>query len=213
MVNQRICLFGGTFDPIHIAHLRIAEEALTAYSLDRVIFIPAAHPPHKPTAGLTRYEHRFRMVEIACQPYPAFSASRIEEGRGKSYTVDTLRRFREEFGQSTDLFFLIGSDAFNELETWERWKELVTLTQFIVVSRPGGQYHIPHGAQVLRLDNLALPVSSSTIRQRLRARKRTPELPSGVREYIEEHGLYGVRKRNTSALPSRSTDRKLPSGV
>lgn len=187
---QNVCLFGGTFDPIHLAHLRIAEEAQKRYALDRILFVPAGNPPHKEAAGLTPYEDRYRMVEIACQPYPGFVASRLEAGRRPSYTIDTLRRVRKDLNRSDRLFFLVGGDAFDELETWKGWQELVQLTEFIVVSRPESEYRVPEAARVHRLDGLALPVSSSTIRARLAAGEATPELPPGVRAFIEKRGLY-----------------------
>jgi len=93
---QNVCLFGGTFDPIHMAHLRIAEEARKKYALDRILFIPAGNPPHKEAASVTPYEDRYRMVEIACKPYPGFEASRLEAGAGPSYTVDNVRRVRKD---------------------------------------------------------------------------------------------------------------------
>jgi nicotinate-nucleotide adenylyltransferase len=188
---EQICLFGGTFDPIHNAHLQIAEQALTKFQLHRVLFVPAAHPPHKDPIGLTPYEDRFRMVEIACAPYPAFVASRLEQGDAPSYTVDTLERFRAQLAPGDRLYFLIGSDAFDELETWKRWQQVVELVEFIVVSRPGVQYHVPQNARLHRLDGLELPVSSSTIRARLAAGEPTPELPMQVRAFIEQRGLYG----------------------
>ncbi len=188
---ERICLFGGTFDPIHIGHLRIANEALKAFSLSRVLFVPAANPPHKNPAAVTPYEDRFRMVEIACAPYPCFAASRLEAGSERSYTVDTLERVRTEMMQPGDeLFFLIGADAFNELTTWKRWQDVLKLTQFIVVPRPGGSYTIPEGAMVHRLDGLELPVSSSAIRERLASGETVAEVPVEVREYIENRELY-----------------------
>ena len=199
--DQRICLFGGTFDPIHDAHLRIAQEALCDYSLDRILFVPAAHPPHKDLGGVTPYEDRFRMVQIACRACPQFEASRLEESGERSYTVDTLRRFRTQLSPGDRLFFLIGSDAFDELETWNEWREVVKLTEFIVVSRPGGSYRVPPNARLHHLDGLALPVSSSTIRARLAAGKPTPELPPGVREYIEARGLYGFGTKRFTVLP------------
>ncbi len=211
MTARRICLFGGTFDPIHAAHLRIAEEALKRFSLDRVLFVPAANPPHKNAAAMAPYEDRFRMVELACAPYPAFSASRLEEGNKRSYTVDTLERFKSTLEPDDRLFFLIGSDAFDELETWNRWQEVINLTDFLVVARPGGQYHIPENARVERLDGLDLPVASTTIRARLAAGQATPELPPQVRSYIEERGLYGAAEKTPTASPSRSTGRRLPS--
>jgi nicotinate-nucleotide adenylyltransferase len=187
---QNVCLFGGTFDPIHLAHLQIAEEARKKYALDRILFVPAANPPHKEAASVTPYEDRYHMVEIACKPYAGFAASRLEEGKRPSYTVDTVKRVRKDLDPSDRLFFLVGGDAFDELETWKGWQELVRLTEFVVVSRPDSEYKIPEGAHVHRLDGLALPVSSSTIRARLATGEATPELPAEVRAFIEKRGLY-----------------------
>jgi len=198
--GARICIFGGTFDPIHAAHLRIAEEACRKFSLTRVLFVPASNPPHKESTGLAPYENRYRMVEIACGPYAAFEASRLEAGEQRSYTVDTIGRFRSEMTTPFELFFLIGADAFDELETWKGWQELLNLTEFIVVARPESEYRVPAGARVHRLDGLALPVSSSTIRARLAAGKATPELPDAVRDYIEKHALYSFGQGNASAI-------------
>ncbi len=197
---QRICLFGGTFDPIHCAHLRIAEEAVRHFALDRVLFVPAGNPPHKDAAGLTPYEDRFRMVEIACSPYARFEASRLEQGDQCSYSVDTLTRFRAQINSDERVFFLIGADAFDEIETWKDWPSLVKLTEFIVVARPGREYHIAPGARVHPLGGLSLPVSSSTIRERLAAGEPTPELPMEVRQFIERRGLYGFKKGGITAL-------------
>lgn len=191
---QRICLFGGTFDPIHNAHLQIAKEALKRCQLDRILFIPAGNPPHKDATGLTPYEDRFRMVELACAPYPAFEASRLEAGTERSYTLDTVKRLRQTLAPDQRLFFLIGGDAFEEIETWKGWQELIGLVEFIVVARPGGEYNVPEGACVHRLSGLALPVSSSGIRARLAEGRPTPELPKAVRAYIEQRGLYGFGK-------------------
>lgn len=170
---------------------------MKGFSLDRVLFVPARNPPHKDAGGLTPYEDRFRMVEIACNRCAAFSASRLEEGNERSYTIDTLERFRKGPHSSDRLFFLIGSDAFDELETWKRWEDVVKLTDFIVVTRPKHEYHIPVNACVHRLDGLSLPVSSSSIRARLAAGEPTPELPKRVREYIEARRLYGFGEKPT----------------
>jgi nicotinate-nucleotide adenylyltransferase len=188
--GRRICLFGGTFDPIHNAHLQIADEARQRFDLQKVLFVPAANPPHKDGTHLTPFEERFQMVQLACEPYPEFSASRLEEGEERSYTIDTLERFRPQLQPGDELFFLIGADAFDELKTWKRWQEVLKLTCFIVVSRPGRTYGIPEGASVLRLDDLCLPVASTTIRARLQAGQPTPELPTAVRRFIDSHGLY-----------------------
>ncbi len=188
----RICLFGGTFDPIHCAHLTIADEARSRFDLDRILFIPAGSPPHKVTAGLTPYEDRFRMVEIACRPYPAFEASRLEDKPQRSYSIDTVRKFRQTLGPDKKLLFLIGADAFDEIETWKDWQDLIQEIEFIVVTRPGGSYRIPPGTRVHRLEGLELPVSSSAVRAKLALGEPTPELPEGVRAFIEERGLYGA---------------------
>ena len=195
--GERVCLFGGTFDPIHDAHLRLAREARKTFSLDRVLFVPARNPPHKDLSSVTPYEDRFRMVEIACAPCAGLVASRLEEGNQRSYTVDTLKRFSESLRRCDRLFFLIGSDAFDELESWNRWEDVVQLAEFIVVTRPHHQYRLPKNARVHRLDGLSLPVSSSSIRARLAAGEPTPELPRSVREYIEAHRLYGFGEEIT----------------
>ncbi|MBV9083204.1 MAG: nicotinate (nicotinamide) nucleotide adenylyltransferase [Acidobacteriaceae bacterium] len=196
-----MCLFGGTFDPIHIAHLRIANEALKTFALTRVVFIPGANPPHKTISAVTPYEDRFRMVEIACAPYPSFIASRLEAGAEPSYTIDTIERVRKELGPEDRLFFLIGGDAFNEIKTWKRWQDVIGLIEFIVVARPGREYEIPEGACVHGLDGIDLPVSSSSIRDRLAAGESVPEVPVEVREYIEQRGLYNFGRRPITVSP------------
>ena len=189
--SGRLCLFGGTFDPVHKAHIRIALVARARFQLDRVLLIPAGHPPHKPAAQVTPYEHRLRMVELACLGEPGLEASRLEDGPGQSFTIDTLEKCRREMNPR-ELFFLIGSDAFDEIETWHRWESILSLTDFLVVTRPGHTYRTPPGARVTQIDGLELPISSSGIRTRLTAGEPTPELPGRVRRYIEEHGLYGA---------------------
>lgn len=189
---ERTCLFGGTFDPIHKAHVRIGQEALSAFRLDRVVFVPAGNPPHKDPASLAPFEDRLRMVELACKGNPRFEVSRMEAGTERSYTVDTVARFAKCLRPGDRLFFLIGSDAFDEIETWHEWQELVRLTEFIVVARPGHECRTPPGTLVHRLDGLALPVSSSGIRNRLATGGPTPELSQAVRRYIDANGLYGA---------------------
>jgi nicotinate-nucleotide adenylyltransferase len=191
---ERICLFGGTFDPIHIGHLRVANESLRACNLDRVLFVPAAHPPHKEQSTLTPYEDRYRMVEIACKPYSCFAPSRLEARDEPNFTIDTLTRFSAELLPEDTLFFLIGADAFAELRSWKQWQDVVAMTQFIVVSRPGTDYAMPPGARATSLDHIEMEVSSSSIREQLNAGESVAEVPAEVREYIEQHGLYGWKK-------------------
>jgi nicotinate-nucleotide adenylyltransferase len=182
---MRTAIFGGTFDPIHRAHLVVAGEAADALALDHVLFIPAAHPPHKDAA--TSYAHRLRMVELACAADPRFVASRLEEGRETNYSIYTIERVKALGG---DVFFLVGADAFAEIRTWHRWSDVVAAVEFIVVTRPGHDYESPPGARVQRLDTVALPISSSEIRQEL-ARGETPVgLPADVVAYIRANGLY-----------------------
>ncbi len=189
---ERICLFGGTFDPIHIAHLRIANEALKTFALNRVLFIPASNPPHKNGGTVAPFEDRFRMVEIAVAPYPSFVASRLEASGEINYTIDTVEQFRQDLPALNELFFLIGADAFSEIKSWHHWEELLKLIQFIVVSRPGEQFLEPEGAVIHRLEGLDLQISSSEIRHRLAAGETVSEVPVEVREFIVQRGLYGA---------------------
>jgi nicotinate-nucleotide adenylyltransferase len=168
----------------------MAAAARHHLAIDRMLFVPAGNPPHKDVTGLAPFEDRFRMVEIACEGHPRFSASRIEEGSQHSYTVDTLRRFRKTLGPADRLFFLIGADAFDDLANWHSWQDVVAMTEFIVVSRPGAEYRIAEGARIHRLEGLELAISSSDIRDSIARRAPTPELPPRVRAYIDAHALY-----------------------
>lgn len=190
---MRIAIFGGTFDPIHNAHLRVAREAADRFKLDRVLFITAGRPPHKPDDQTTPYEHRHAMVELACAADPRFAPSRLEEGAGKSYSVDTIARVKAQLKPEDRLFFLIGADAFAEVGTWRQSEEVIRAVEFIVVSRPGYEYPVPNGARIQRLETLALPVSSSTIRSEFESGRRPADLPGDVAEYAERHNLYVMR--------------------
>lgn len=191
---MRIALFGGTFDPIHSAHLTVASEAVAHFGLDRVLFIPNAIPPHKANMAVTPFEHRYRMVELACAGNPVFVPSRIEEGEARSYSVHTIERIRA-LHAGDDLFFVIGADAFAEIGTWYRWRDVLNMVDFIVVTRPGHGYQIPPGARVHPLPTLALPVSSSEIRDQLARGEIPAALPAPVLDYIRQHGLYGYHGR------------------
>jgi nicotinate-nucleotide adenylyltransferase len=186
----RIAIFGGTFDPVHKAHVTVAREALVQFSLTRVLFVPAAHPPHKPNAAVAPYRHRLRMVELACQGEAAFEASALEAGHACSYSIHTIERVRRGLDAGDRLFFLIGADAFAEIGTWHRFETVIRAVEFIVVTRPGHDYSSPAGAVVHRLDTLALPVSSSEIRRKLGAGLEPEELDPRVVAYIRRHSLY-----------------------
>lgn len=178
-------IFGGTFDPIHSAHLTVAREAAAHFGLDRVLFVPAANPPHKRGVHAD-FEDRYRMVELACEGDPLLSASRLEAGLEKSYSILTIERLQDQ----GELYFIIGSDAFAEITTWHRWRDVIAAVRFIVVTRPGHQYSVPEGARVCRLETLALNVSSSEIRRRLAQGDPVPELPAAIRQYVADRGLY-----------------------
>jgi nicotinate-nucleotide adenylyltransferase len=188
--GRKIAIFGGTFDPIHRAHLTVAREAMEKLGLDEILFIPAANPPHKTHSTAAGYEDRYRMVELACRGLPGFTPSRLEEGRGKSYSILTIGKLKGELAPDDRIHFLVGADAFAEIGTWHRWREVIEAVEFIVVTRPGHEYEVPPGARVHRLETVALPVSSSEIRAKLAAGEAAPELPGAVLEYVREKGLY-----------------------
>ncbi|MBM3727851.1 MAG: nicotinate (nicotinamide) nucleotide adenylyltransferase [Acidobacteria bacterium] len=182
-------VYGGTFDPVHTGHLAIAHEAVASGLVDEVLFVPAAHPPHKRHGAHASFEHRFRMIELACAGDARLLPSRLEEGEERSYTIRTLERLsRERPGDR--LHFVIGADAFAEIHLWHRANDVMALADFVVVSRPGHTCQCPEGARIQRLDTLAIGISSSEIRRRLRIHRAAEHLPPGVLDYIVAHGLY-----------------------
>jgi len=134
----RLGLFGGTFNPIHLGHLRSGIEIQEAFSLDKVLFIPTAIPPHKQTWNLLPFAHRLKMVRLAIAGYPFFKASDVEKKiKGKSYSIQTLRFFKKIYGPRVELYFIIGMDAFLEINTWKEYGDLFALSHFVVMDRPG----------------------------------------------------------------------------
>lgn len=187
---MNIAIFGGTFDPVHCAHITVATEAAQQFAIERLLLVVAANPPHKPGATHASFEDRYRMVELACADHQRLEPSRLEEGAERSYSIHTIERLRATLGDGDRLFFVIGADAFAEIQSWYRWRDVLGLVEFIVVTRPGHQYHAPEAAVVHRLDTLALPVSSTDLRRRLAEGELPAELPPAVLEYIRERGLY-----------------------
>ena len=185
---MRTVLFGGTFDPIHNAHLEVAREVLRRFDVGRVVFIPAANPPHKDGGVFAPFEDRVRMAELACAGEPRFVVSRIEEGFARSYSILTIEKMLEQ-GEGP-LSFLIGADAFAEIETWRRWRDVVRLVEFIVVTRPGAEWHMPEDGRVLEMPGLFLPVSSSEIRKALAAGDFDVPVPGDVLAWIRDRNLY-----------------------
>ncbi len=135
---MRLGIMGGTFDPIHLGHLRAAEEIYWAFGLDRIIFVPAARPPHKDEVVVASALHRYEMVSLATVFTPYFTVSSIEITRpGKSYSVETVREFQKMSGPNTSLYFVVGVDAFLGMSGWRHAQELVGLARVIVTARPG----------------------------------------------------------------------------
>jgi len=133
----RLGLLGGTFNPIHLGHLRGAEEAREAVNLDRIYFIPTAIPPHKNERVGVSPADRLKLVRLAIEDNPAFSASDVELSRpGKSYSIDTVLFFRDHHPRA-ELFFIVGMDSFLEITTWKRYETLFSLCNFVVLNRPG----------------------------------------------------------------------------
>jgi nicotinate-nucleotide adenylyltransferase len=202
----KLGVMGGTFDPIHIAHLIIAEEALFRYGLDKVVFVPSARPPHKTRAPHTPAADRLEMVRLAIEDNPRLEASDMELNReGPSYTIDTLRELRQVHGEGTGLFFIAGADSILELMTWKEPGQLLDEAKFIVANRPGFpveklEYSLPEqtsrGARsiesVYMMDMPALDISASDIRERASGgRAFRYMLPDKVWRYVCDKGLYG----------------------
>jgi nicotinate-nucleotide adenylyltransferase len=191
--EARTALFGGTFDPVHNTHLAIARAAADRLCLRKVLFMPAANPPHKIAGTIAQYEDRVAMLRLACAGDPRFEVSRIEEpppgeNRARSYSIVTIEKLLAE--GCAPLSFLLGADAFAEIRTWHRWREVVALVEFIVVTRPGAIYEKPHEAVVRELDGLDSPVSSSGVRASLLRGDWNVQVPEPVLQYIQQRGIY-----------------------
>ncbi len=211
---MRIGIIGGTFNPIHIAHLRIAEEVRDRLGLERVIFMPAASPPHKPLAGELSFGHRFAMVELAIAGNPLFGVSDLEGKRGgTSYSIHTLTELRQLHPED-ELYFIVGSDSFLEIASWYRFAELFACCNIAVVERPDGRIadlmaalpsavadefvpvnkeRLTHrsGFSVLYLAGIPLAISSSAIRDLAREGHSLRYLvPDAVAAYITEQRIY-----------------------
>lgn len=201
---RRVGILGGTFDPVHYGHLVIAEEVYAALKLAEMVFVPSGQPPHKLNEVITAAEHRLTMLELAIASNPHFSISLVELDRpGPSYTVDTLRLLRKQWGEQTAIYFLIGWDSLEELLTWhDAVGMLQQLNYLVAVRRPGyneaGGYRdwlesrLPGIKQrLLVVEAPQLDISSTDLRLRVaEGRPIKYQTPESVEQYIRQYGLY-----------------------
>jgi nicotinate-nucleotide adenylyltransferase len=195
---MRLGLFGGTFDPIHLGHLVLAEQCRESCGLDKVWFVVAGAPPHKP-GGRTAVTHRLEMVRIAIAGHPAFEVSDIEAtGAGPHYSVETLEAVHRDY-PGNDLFFLIGADSLADLPFWREPGRIAQLATIVVVNRPGvtevNSTELPDFRPLshppLSITIPPIGIASTDLRRR-RAEGRSIRylVPRGVEAYIEAQGLY-----------------------
>jgi nicotinate-nucleotide adenylyltransferase len=199
---MRLGLFGGTFDPIHLGHLILAEQCREACGLERVRFIVAGEPPHKRGLERTPVSHRLEMARLAVAGNPSFEVSDIEAVRpGPHYSVETLAEIRR-LRPDDDLFFLIGADSLVDLPTWREPDRIARLATIVVVNRPGveeiGDRPLPElGPEARPLQAVTIPpvgIASTDLRRRLAERRSVRYLvPRAVEAYIDAHGLYRPR--------------------
>ncbi len=215
--KERMGIFGGTFNPIHLGHVKAAVSVRDRFRMDKILFVPSYTPPHKKNVDMAAPAHRLRMVELAVAGYTDFIPSAVEiAAGGKSYSIQTLAELRESHPES-DMFFILGIDAFLEIDTWKDYEKVIGQCAFIVMSRPG--YRLQDAASVLdgRWKNRiwdvedetipadedisppeiylykleALNISSSDIRRRIKAGRTISELVAPpVEDYIQENTLY-----------------------
>jgi len=209
-------LLGGTFDPIHLGHLRCAEEILEIFELDKIIFIPASKPPLKTRSDITPFHHRMEMVRLATSENRSFSVSDIEDRKkGISYSIETVEYFLEEHGKDLTLFFILGQDAFQGIKLWKDWGKLLLLCNFTVMTRPGytikrleglfphnfasqfkynkitDGFEGPTGSSIFFREVTFLDISSTDIRNRItKGTSIRYIVPEPVCDYISGHSLY-----------------------
>lgn len=215
--KKKAGIFGGTFDPVHLGHIKAAQEIRRILGLSKILFIPSFIPPHKNPTDTTPSEHRLKMLELALDPYPYFEISTYElDKEGTSYTVDTLKYFATE-EPGTDFYFIVGSELFETIDTWKNYNDLFELANFAVIERPGFSEQDPPSLPLaietdfryyMSQDNVkifknkyskeiafthirGIRVSSTEIRHRMKAGESIKDLvPEEVESYIIRNGLY-----------------------
>lgn len=199
---MRVGLFGGSFDPPHLGHLAVAEEVRSRFALDRILLAPAAIQPLK-TGAHASFTDRLHMVELLCKGRPGIEASAIDAPRpdgSPNYTIDTIRRLRDELPADAEIFVILGADAFLGIRHWKSADELLREARWIVVSRPGFNLSAldalgltpEQSARIETLNDFANPVSATEVRHLLHEHaSATSWVPAKVLEYIKTHHLYG----------------------
>lgn len=200
---KRLGLMGGTFDPVHLGHLVTAEAVRTGFALDKVIFVPAGQPPHKTEKHVTPKEKRWLMTELATVTNPWFEVSSVELNReGLSYSADTVRYFREQMEEGSELFFITGADAILEILTWKKLDVLFSDCTLVAATRPGflpktvtewlgKELKQEYLEKVITIEVPAMAISSTDIRDRVALGRSIKYLvPETVEQYIYKQGLY-----------------------
>jgi len=214
----RIGILGGTFDPIHLGHLRSAEEICQELDLEKVYLIPSASPPHKTNEAVTPFSHRLAMTRLAANISPCLEAVDLEGRRpGHSYSIETLRELHRIFGPDAEIFFILGMDAFLEIRTWKECEHLFDYAHFVIISRAGFEtdssalsgvlsdlgvgidleaggpdlFTAPSGKTVRLVNTTLMDISSTRIREMVRDNRSIRFLvPEDVGIYIAKNGLY-----------------------
>jgi nicotinate-nucleotide adenylyltransferase len=223
--QERIALYGGTFDPVHAGHVEVARRVSLLFEIEKVLFLPAQMAPHKIGRPVTDPIHRYAMLALATQDDPQLAISTYElDALDRRYTVETVEHFQRALGHSTELFFIMGADSWSEITTWREWERLLSMTNHIVVTRPGYEPVTTHigaiservvdvrgsqsppieRAKKIYLTDVVMKDVSATNIRRLASEGRTEELtglvPGPVLEYIKKYGIY--RELNEAKLNS-----------
>jgi nicotinate-nucleotide adenylyltransferase len=238
MKEKKIGLFGGTFNPVHCGHVKAVESVQHIFSFDRILFIPSYLPPHKESGDMASAEHRLKMVELALASFDRFFPSSLEiDERGTSYSIVTLNKIKEKF-PLTEIYFLLGIDAFLEIETWKDYEDVLEQCSFIVMSRPGfrldeakeiiadkysqrmveisepfvGKDDQSPNHKIYLLSINTLDISSSEVRERIGKNQSITELvPENVENYIKKRHLYQLK---INAMTEKTIDARIvPEGV
>jgi nicotinate-nucleotide adenylyltransferase len=222
--RKRIAIYGGTFDPVHSGHLEIATRVTGLFEIDEFLFVPARVAPHKLDREVSSSLHRYAMLALATQDQPRLCLSSYElDAPQRQYTVDTLFHFRSELGERAELFFVMGADSWAEITTWREWQRLITLSNLIVVTRPGYEFSTNYvgaaaanvvdvrglaresvaniaqtgGPKIFVTDAVMVDVSATEIRKAARQNQDAnlrKLVPPAVADYIRKYRLY----RNTN---------------